>query len=95
MRPAISRTEGQEPEYSTGPPHSCAVATALCRRDLIRPDRPGRLQCAKKLLRKKKNESWAMRPRPNKSDSRELEVTCYAKSLMGNGSRLSLAGTLY
>jgi hypothetical protein len=25
---------------------------------------------AKKLLRKKKNESWAMRPRPYKSDSR-------------------------
>ncbi|PYJ49496.1 MAG: hypothetical protein DME87_09395, partial [Verrucomicrobia bacterium] len=28
------------------------------------------MRCAKKLLRKKKNESWAMRPRPNRSDSR-------------------------
>ncbi|MEY2526520.1 MAG: hypothetical protein QOE73_1291, partial [Verrucomicrobiota bacterium] len=46
----------------SGPPHSCVVATALCRRDPIRPDRAGRLQNAKKLLRKRRNESWAMRP---------------------------------
>src|SRR6266540_3116521 len=31
---------------------------------------PGYGYSAKKLLRKKKNESWAMRPRPYKSDSR-------------------------
>src|ERR1043166_4203605 len=44
----------QEPEYLSGPPHS--VAVALCARS---PLTERRLQ--QKLLRKKKNESWAMR----------------------------------
>jgi len=45
----------QEPEYLSGPPHS--VAVALC-------ETPARLietRLQQKLLRKKKNESWAMR----------------------------------
>src|SRR5947207_5375475 len=47
---------GQEPEYLSDPPHS-AVAP-IC--DRGRRDQRSRLQ-PKKLLRKKKNESWAMR----------------------------------
>src|SRR5437763_9695860 len=64
--------ESQEPEYLSGLPHSCpswhrhpacehSTGTAW----------EGCVTSAKKLLRKKKNESWAMRPRPNKSDSQE------------------------
>ena len=68
VRPAGAGPESQKPEYLSGPPHSC-----------LAPRYVGGLQtrrhsavatAAKKLLRKKKNESWAMRPRPYKSDSR-------------------------
>ena len=45
----------QEPEYLSGPPHS--VAVALC----ATPVRLTETQLQQKLLRKKKNESWAMR----------------------------------
>src|SRR5437867_164976 len=55
----------QEPEYLSDPPHSAVAAIG----DRGRRDHRSRLQ-PKKLLRKKKNESWAMRPRPYKSDSR-------------------------
>ena len=59
----------QEPEYLSGPPHSVAVALCAARARLTET----RLQ--QKLLRKKKNGSWAMRrlvanSGPNKSDSR-------------------------
>ena len=45
----------QEPEYLSGPPHS--VAVALC----VTPARLTETRLQQKLLRKKKNESWAMR----------------------------------
>jgi hypothetical protein len=43
----------QEPEYLSGPPHS--VAVALC----ATPARLTETRLQQKLLRKKKNESWA------------------------------------
>src|SRR5207237_4453363 len=58
----------QEPEYLSGPPHSCCrAAVSAARRSPRRM--PLQKPRARKLLRKKKNESWAMRPRPYKSDS--------------------------
>ncbi len=45
----------QEPEYLSGSPHS--VAVALC----ATPARLTETRLQQKLLRKKKNESWAMR----------------------------------
>ena len=45
----------QEPEYLSGPPHS--VAVALC----ATPARLTKTRLQQKLLRKKENESWAMR----------------------------------
>src|SRR5437660_994965 len=47
---------GQEPEYLSDPPHSAVAAIG----DRGGRDQRSRLQ-PKKLLRKKKNESWAMR----------------------------------
>src|SRR5947207_6282532 len=53
----------QEPEYLSGPPHSCCrAAVSAARRSPRRT--PLQKPRARKLLRKKKNESWAMRPRP-------------------------------
>src|SRR6476659_5593291 len=47
--------QSREPEYLSGPPHSVAVALCATSARLTET----RLQ--QKLLRKKKNESWAMR----------------------------------
>jgi hypothetical protein len=52
----------QEPEYSTAPPHSPSANMAAVRPQyrIFKSFEPLSRQ-AKKLLRKKKNESWAMR----------------------------------
>ncbi len=79
------RRTSQEPEYLSGPPHS--VAVALC----ATPARLTETRLREKLLRKKKNESWAMRAsknsRPNKSDSRS-----WRKLVMQNRSVWFFAG---
>ena len=66
---------GQEPEYLSDPPHS-AVAP-IC--DRGRRDQRSRLQ-PKKLLRKKKNESWAMRLTGQTSPTLRVGGNLYAKS---------------
>ena len=54
--PTAVGIKSQEPEYLSGPPHSCSRRAV---RDACASHRDA--ATAKKLLRKKKNESWTMR----------------------------------